>query len=159
MGKGRKAIPASIKQMRGTLQPGRTPAGGEMKPVKVKAPPEPPEWLSRDGKRVFRKVAGALNGTGNLATIDLEALAAYANEMGLYIELEREIRLARADRINGYHTKTGDLIENPSVTHRIAREALREAMKIGVLFGITPSARSKIPTGIENPAGDEFEQL
>jgi P27 family predicted phage terminase small subunit len=159
MSRGRKSIPTSIKKMRGTLQPSRTPEGGEMVPVKVTRPPDPPEWLSRDGKRVYRKMAGALNGTGNLATIDLEALAAYANEMGLYIELERSIRLGRSERISGYSTKAGDLIENPSVTHRMAREALREAMKIGVLFGITPSARAKIPTGIENPAGDAFDNL
>ena len=158
MGRGRKAIPTSIKAMRGTLQPSRTPFN-EIAPAKVTRAPDPPEWLSRDGKRVFRKVAGALHGTGNLATVDLEALGAYANEMGLYIELERSIRLGRLERISAYSTKAGDTIENPSVNHRLAREALREAMKIGVLFGITPSASAKIPSAIQNPSGDDFDNL
>jgi len=67
-----------------------------------------------------------------------EAVAAYCQNMGLYIDLYKEVAKDGPVITNRY----GEKIINPSF--KAAMSAHSEALRIGQMLGITASARGKI---------------
>ena len=104
MGKGRKKLPTKIKDMQGTSVPCRT-LENEMQVDVVSNVPEAPEWLSEIGKEEWKKVSEQLFNIGMLHKVDLQLIAAYCNEMSLYIETETMLR--NKGRIQAFRNADG----------------------------------------------------
>lgn len=150
MGKGRKKIPTKIKEMQGTLEKSRT-IENEMIVDQVSQLPEAPEWLSEIGKDEWNKVSSQLFNIGMLHNVDLQLVAAYCNEISLYIETETMLR--NKGRIQAFRNPDGTLKHAQAVPYqKIAKDALNSAMKLATQFGLTPVARASIsaPTTTNN---------
>ena len=75
--------------------------------------------------------------------IDLQLIAAYCNEISLYIETE--IMLREKGRIQIFKNSDGTLKHAQAVPYqKIAKDALDKAMKLATQFGLTPVARASI---------------
>lgn len=143
--KGRIPIPTAIKEAKGTLRKSRV-VKNEVAVKLVSNIPEPPDDLSADAKKTWRNVCEELKSNGLLATVDLELVQAYCNEMTTYKEAVRQIR------------KTNPLVKSPSgypminPWQTIRKQSLKSAMDLGQLFGLTPAGRTRIPS---NQTGSE----
>jgi P27 family predicted phage terminase small subunit len=142
MGKGRKKIPTKIKEMQGTVEKSRS-IENEMVVDLVSSLPSAPEWLSEIGKEEWKKVSSQLFNIGMLHNVDLQLVAAYCNEMSLYIETETMLR--NKGRIQAFRNPDGTLKHAQAVPYqKIAKDALASAMKLATQFGLTPVARASI---------------
>ena len=142
MAKGRKKIPTKIKEMQGTVERSRT-IQNEMVVDLVSDLPEAPEWLSEIGKEEWNKVSSQLFNIGMLHNVDLQLVAAYCNEISLYIETETMLR--NKGRIQAFRNPDGTLKHAQAVPYqKIAKDALSAAMKLATQFGLTPVARASI---------------
>ena len=142
MGKGRKKLPTKIKKMQGTLDVSRA-TNNEMQVDVCQELPAAPQWLSEIGKEEWYKVPNQLFNLQMLHQIDLQLIAAYCNEMSLYIETE--IMLREKGRIQIFKNSDGTLKHAQAVPYqKIAKDALDKAMKLATQFGLTPVARASI---------------
>ena len=142
MGKGRKKLPTKIKKMQGTLDVSRA-TNNEMQVDVCQELPAAPQWLSEIGKEEWYKVTNQLFNLQMLHQIDLQLIAAYCNEMSLYIETE--IMLREKGRIQIFKNSDGTLKHAQAVPYqKIAKDALDKAMKLATQFGLTPVARASI---------------
>ena len=136
--------------MQGTSVPSRT-LENEMQVDVVSNVPDAPEWLSEIGKEEWKKVSEQLFNIGMLHKVDLQLIAAYCNEMSLYIETETMLR--NKGRIQAFRNADGTLKHTQAVPYqKIAKDALASALKLATQFGLTPVARASIsaPTKITN---------
>tara|TARA_R100001530_G_scaffold105139_1_gene73321 strand:- start:1506 stop:1979 length:474 start_codon:yes stop_codon:yes gene_type:complete len=142
MAKGRKKLPTKVKQMQGTLDPSRAVIN-EMKVDMCQEIPIAPGWLSEIGKEEWYKVTNQLFNLQMLYQIDLQLVAAYCNEISLYIETE--IKLRDKGRIQVFKNSDGSIKHAQAVPfQKIAKDALDRAMKLATQFGFTPVARASI---------------
>jgi len=142
MAKGRKKLPTKIKQMQGTLDPSRAVIN-EMKVDMCQEIPIAPGWLSEIGKEEWYKVTNQLFNLQMLYQIDLQLVAAYCNEISLYIETE--IKLRDKGRVQVFKNSDGSIKHAQAVPfQKIAKDALDRAMKLATQFGFTPVARASI---------------
>ena len=142
MGKGRKKLPTKIKEMQGTLDVSRA-INNEMQVDVCQELPAAPQWLSEIGKEEWYKVTNQLFNLQMLHQIDLQLIAAYCNEMSLYIETETLLR--EKGRIQIFKNTDGTLKHAQAVPYqKIAKDALDKALKLAVQFGLTPVARASI---------------
>tara|TARA_R100000656_G_scaffold81756_1_gene59802 strand:+ start:1220 stop:1696 length:477 start_codon:yes stop_codon:yes gene_type:complete len=150
MTKGRKRKPTRVKELQGTLRPGRV-VKNEMQVALVEELPAPAEWLSTIAKEEWNKVCSELFNKKMLHQIDLRLIEAYCNAIALHIETE--IMLREKGRIAVYKNEDGSLKHAQAVPfQKIANEALERALRLATQFGITPSSRTSIsqPTYIQN---------
>ena len=139
---GRKKIPTELKKVRGTLRKSRE-LENQMQVKKIDGLPLAPEWLSDIGKNQFNIVSKQLNDLGMLYEVDITLIIAYANSMALHIESEIELR--KTGRIMVYRDENNKPKHAQIVPlQTVSKQALEAALKIGVQFGLTPSARTKI---------------
>jgi len=134
MGKGRKKTPTVLKEMYGTARADRI-LENEMQVDLVSDLPDAPELLSTIGVQEWYKVTSQL--------LNLKLIEAYCNEMSLYIESELELR--QNGRIDNFKNSNGDLVRSqakPLV--KVKNDALANALKLAVQFGLTPVARTNI---------------
>ncbi len=140
--KGRKKLPTKVKEMQGTLDISRA-TYNEMQVDVCQELPAAPQWLSEIGKEEWYKVTNQLFNLQMLHQIDLQLIAAYCNEMSLYIETE--IMLREKGRIQIFKNSDGTLKHAQAVPYqKIAKDALDKAMKLATQFGLTPVARASI---------------
>ena len=140
--KGRKPIPTEIKKQKGTFRKSR--GVDEIKP-ELSLYPKPPEYLTEHGLEVWSLTVPFLTGLKILTQVDEQLLGAYCNEMGRYNEIAAKIK------VNGILTKApkNDYIMAHPLYARM-KKSWKSATEIGVLFGITPSARTRVQAGKEN---------
>ena len=140
--KGRPPKPTKLKKMAGTDQPCRV-RDDEMQVAQVVKIPPPPMDLSDQGMREWNIITAELYAKQMLHEVDLSLVAAYCNEMGLYIETEKILR--ERGRVDEFYDDDGELIRRLSKPEqKIAKDALNAALKIASQFGLTPSARTRI---------------
>ena len=148
MAKGRKIIPTKIKEMQGTVEKSRS-IENEMTVDLVSDIPTAPDWLSEIGKEEWNKVSSQLYNIGMLHNVDILLLAAYCNEISLYIETETMLR--NKGRIQAFRNPDGTLKHAQAVPYqKIAKDALNSAMKLATQFGLTPVARASIAAPVLN---------
>ena len=150
MGKGRKKTPTVLKEMYGTARADRV-LENEMQVDLLSELPEAPDLLSEIGIAEWYKVTTQLFNLKMLHDVDQSLILAYCNEMSLYIESELELR--QNGRIDNFKNSNGDLIRSqakPLV--KVKNDALANALKLAVQFGLTPVARTNIsaPTTTNN---------
>jgi P27 family predicted phage terminase small subunit len=135
--RGNKPLPTAIKELRGTLEKSRI-LTNEMKVTINNDIPQAPEDLNIEAKKIWNSVCHELKNNGILANVDLELVEAYCAELSQYKEAVRQIK------------KTSPLIKSPSgyamvsPWQTIRKQSLKAAMDLGQLFGVTPSARTRI---------------
>ena len=142
MGKGRPPKPTILKRMAGTDQPCRVNEN-EMQVSRLANIPDAPMHLSEYGQREYEIVCTELHSKKMLHLVDLSLVTAYANEMGLYVEMEQKLK--NIGRIDEFYNEDGALTKRQAKPEqRIANDALAKALKIACQFGLTPSARTRI---------------
>ena len=148
--KGRKPIPTAIKEMKGTIEKSRILANEMTVTINTEIP-EPPEELNNEAVKIWNEVCRELKNNGLLAVVDLGLVQAYCTELAQYKEAVRQIK------------RTSPLIKSPSgypmvsPWQTIRRQSLKAAMDLGQLFGVTPSARTRI--GANTKPTSKLEQL
>ena len=148
MAKGRKKIKTKIKEMQGSVEKSRS-IENEMTVDLVSDIPTAPDWLSEIGKEEWNKVSSQLYNIGMLHNVDLQLVAAYCNEMSLYIETETMLR--NKGRIQAFRNPDGTFKHTQAVPYqKIAKDALNSAMKLATQFGLTPVARASIAAPVLN---------
>ena len=148
MGKGRKKTPTVLKEMYGTARADRV-LENEMQVDLLSELPEAPDLLSEIGIAEWYKVTTQLFNLKMLHDVDQSLILAYCNEMSLYIESELELR--ENGRIDNFKNSNGDLIRSqakPLV--KVKNDALANALKLAVQFGLTPVARTNISAPVTN---------
>jgi len=140
--KGRPPKPTRLKQLAGTDQPCRL-LPNEMEVARLVNIPSPPMQLSEQGLIEWEIITGELHSKKMLHLVDLSIIAAYCNEMALYIETEKILLLN--GRIDEFYNDEGMLIRRQGKPEqKIAKDSLATALKIAAQFGLTPSARTRI---------------
>ena len=148
--KGRKPIPTAIKEMKGTIEKSRI-LPNEMIVTINNEIPDAPEDLNSEAQKLWNEVCHELKNNGLLANVDLGLVEAYCAELAQYKEAIRQIK------------RTSPLIKSPSgyamvsPWQTIRRQSLKAAMDLGQLFGVTPSARTRI--GANTKPTSKLEQL
>ena len=146
--KGRPPKPTRLKQMAGTDQPCRI-MPNEMEVSRLLNIPDPPMELSELGLREWINITAELHGKQMLHLVDLPLVAAYCNEMALYIESEKILLLGRIDE---FYNDEGVLLKRTAKPEqKIAKDALAAALKLAAQFGLTPSARTRISMPQQGP--------
>jgi len=148
MGKGRKKTPTVLKEMYGTARADRV-LENEMQVDLLSELPEAPDLLSEIGIAEWYKVTTQLFNLKMLHDVDQSLILAYCNEMSLYIESELELR--ENGRIDNFKNSNGDLVRSqakPLV--KVKNDALANALKLAVQFGLTPVARTNISAPFTN---------
>lgn len=122
--------------------------------------PAAPAHLTADGLAEWERVAPPLHKIGLLTVVDMAALAAYCQAYGRWVLAERALAMVAVDNATGgllVKSAKGNPMHNPLVT--TARVAMNDMLRIAIEFGMTPSARSRIPAGnvpAQNERGSEF---
>lgn len=164
---GRLPENEDLKTARGTLRADRQQKEVSFTPLEDMVN-TPKGLLSRRAKFEYRRVVKALSADGLAAEADRSLLIAYCNEMASYSNLAKEV--AEAEEILAGMQVTADtmakykaLLLQIDYSGRKRDGALKNAMKLGEMFGLTPSGRGKIkPTKKKDavdPTAAEFDKL
>lgn len=148
----RHADDEELKDARGTTRADRMKTI-EMTPIQERRY-APDDLIDDRAKEEYRRVVKRLSDDGLAADVDESLLISYCNEMARYMRLSREI--AEKEEVGA------DLEKGESAD---CTQALKNAMKLGEMFGITPSGRTKIKPGkakkksTGDSTEDQFEKL
>lgn len=112
-----------------------------------------PEWLDERAQLEWRRIVDILDEAGVLASSDMGLLADYCSahslavratiayqEDGLMQEKKFEKMMKDPKVGNSAHLSVGKL--HPMI--KVAQEARQQAMRLGIEFGLSPAARSRI---------------
>lgn len=118
----------------------------------------PPGWLSKEGKKEFRRLAKELKAVDLISNLDVDMLAAYCDAYAKYQECTEIIA---TDGLQvPYTNKAG---ETNLIPHQLLtkKKQLFDQMKyIAAEFGLTPSARAKLAIPREEEKEEtDFERL
>lgn len=151
MGKrGPAPKPTALTKLQGTYRPDRDTGADNAFGDKM---PTCPRFLSKAAKSEWRRVARELHDVGLLKTVDRAALAAYCDAFGRWVALVEKLDVATAGDELVLETSKGYQYQNP--LYGMAASAKAEMIRFGSLFGLNPSARTRV----EVPKPGEAEQL
>ena len=139
---GRPPKLTEVKVLEGTYRKDRVlPEAAE--PMRLAAVPDPPEGLTPPAQIEWHVVATWLQDIGQLATTDLTLLAAYCNEIALYWEYNRNLKIEGATiRITDRDGRLVRSFANPYAA--LANTALANSRALAGQFGLTPVMRTRI---------------
>jgi P27 family predicted phage terminase small subunit len=101
--------------------------------------PQPPDYLTDEGKACYRKMVRMLKDTGLIARADADALVLYCTAYERWLSAEAAIRK------HGMLVKTPNGFPTQSPLLAIANKAMEQMTKLLTEFGMTPASRSRIP--------------
>jgi P27 family predicted phage terminase small subunit len=104
-------------------------------PTFERAAPEPPEWLSLDGRELWAKIAPGLERLDLLKPEDYSTLIAYCECWATYREALATIR---RDGLTAENPKTGVLHKHPALF--ALETANTQLLRFAQEFGLTPAA-------------------
>lgn len=144
--RGRKPKPSNLHVLQGTTRPDRKNRR-EPHPQVMEDVPEPPDFLDDVARAEWFRVGRELLSAGLLARLDTTALAAYAVTYSQWSQSIMRIRK------HGMLVKTpnGYPVQSPFVS--MANKAFVQMLRMLAEFGMTPSSRSRIASGLpaDNP--------
>lgn len=155
---GRKPLPTEVKKLQGTLRPERVHAD-QMKPSPFVHVPLPPDYLGEIAKKEWTIIVSNYAKLGMLSSLDSSIIAAYCNEIEIYIEATNELR-GKSKLIKAKNPDGSIKGHAPHPLLKVAKDALDRALKIAVELGLTPAARTKIAVSQVNETKaepDEFD--
>lgn len=142
--RGRPKLPTEIKKIQGT-EDKRWLVENEMKVLPLDEIPPAPAGFTGELQTIWGTVCRELQRNGLLASCDLELLHGYCQQLHNYYlacaKLKKE-GLVVCNRL-------GEQVVSPWFS--VQSQALKQATQIGQLFGITPSARSRITSNVQKP--------
>jgi len=156
----RPRVPTELKLLRGN--PGKERIHPEVRPLRPRELPDPPEFLTREAKDEWWRIADELHRLGILTVVDLNPLAAYCQAFGRWSIAETALaRMAENDALTSalmIRNTAGGPQQNPLV--KIATNAARDMVRYASEFGLTPVARARIASAeATEPAGSKFKGL
>lgn len=110
--------------------------------------PKCPQHLGREAKKEYQRLGLELERYGLMSKLDRNALAMAAVEWARHVWAEEKIEeLNRKDEAGekGLVDKTPSGYKQQSVYLQISRKAMEIYLKFAAEFGLTPSARSRVP--------------
>lgn len=139
--KGRKSLPAEIKNLRGTSQPSRENKGIDGKKiVNVSAPRI---LKTNRSKKIYREKARQLIDLKILTELDLDLLAIYASSMDMIFDAIENIDTdGKIEKIVDGEGRTVKIVQNPYL--KLMKEQIEIVNKIGGEFGFSPVSRLKL---------------
>lgn len=134
---GRKPKPTALKVLTGN--PGRRPMGEAAGEVHAKPKlPRPPDSLSKNAKKEWRRLGRELLELGLIANVDRNTFALYCQAWADWCEAQAEVQekgmLVRSP--NNYP------MVNPFYT--IARQAAKQMDTLLSEFGLSPASRTRV---------------
>lgn len=151
-GAGRKPKPTAIKLLEGN--PGKRKLN-EREPKPETGMPTCPDWLDKDAKTEWKRLAKTLHQMGVLSTTDRAVFAKYCQGWALWkaakLHLDEEGRVIINDK---------DVpVLNPWVN--VEEKAVKQMSQAASEIGLTPSSRSRIVAAGEANAKpkDEMEEI
>jgi len=155
--RGRKPTPTHIKILRGT----RKSRVNDAEPSPPPGLPEPPDHLDSLAKDEWARMVAILGHMGIISKAEGPALTLYCEAYSKWLRARGEIvkrgMVIERDIVNSKGRKTGTrLFANPAIAVEMA--TMRLMKDILVELGMTPSARSRIRAGRDNPK-DPFEEF
>jgi P27 family predicted phage terminase small subunit len=103
--------------------------------------PQPPDWLNKDAKKIYRKVSKKIVALGVGASADEHILALFAFQTDRLIKLSKS---AAAD---------------DSKSQRLLNDLSGQLLSLSREIGLTPSARAKMRIKAMQPDTDPLEDL
>ena len=146
MGKGRKAIPSRVIQLRGgTAHTHKKPRDQEPQPPEKM--PKCPKHLDKAARKEWRRAGKILLGIGLMTDLDMAVLAGYCDAFSQWGEATEKVHETGLV----YKKKDGTPALNPYL--RVAREAYDRMMRAAVLLGLSPSSRVNLKVEKKKPMG------
>jgi len=139
--KGRKKIPTSVKELKGTLEKSRL-VDNEMATSQVVTMPNAPFFLNQEGADEWDIVTNELAKIKMLHLTDLSILAAYCNEIGIYRSISAELGGNFTEQTVDKDGRLRMTKINPK--YKVMQSALQNAIKLSTQFGFTPSSRASL---------------
>ena len=137
--RGRKPLPRILKLIRGN--PGHRAISDEPQPLLGSI--NPPKYLSRGAKKIWREVAPELYRLGLLTILDRQALARYSALHARWMEAEQFLEeKGSVYPIKDDQGKIKYLAQFPQVS--MMRNYAKLANSLGLEFGLTASARVRL---------------
>jgi P27 family predicted phage terminase small subunit len=149
MAVGRKPKPTHLKLLQGTGRRRRNPR----EPRPRLSIPSAPRHLNPAARSEWRRLSEELHQLGLLTEIDRAALAMYCQAYGRWVFAEQKLK---DEKLLIVKSPTDQPMQNPWL--QIANRAMRQMHSLLAEFGMSPSARARVPAG-EPPAHDPFEEL
>lgn len=144
---GRKPKPTHLKVLAGN--PGKRPLpANEPKPKPVA--PDPPAWLDREARALWKEIGPELERLGLLTAVDGPAFAMLLTHYVLAVKAARRIK------------KDGILsVDEQGVTRKhpasqIVRDHSAAFRQYVAEFGLSPAARARLSLPDEKDDGDDF---
>lgn len=138
--------PTAIKKLEGTYRKDRHGTKDPINYGKILSIPEPPPGLTDSARDSWPRISQILINSGVLQEIDIEPLAAYCNEMAVYWDATLICQK------EGFVKEDG----RRHSANIVARDALKNAMALMSLFGITPVHREKLRVEAKPEEKDPF---
>jgi P27 family predicted phage terminase small subunit len=135
--RGRPKKPTEIKKLQGT-EDKRWLVENEMKVLPLDQIPTAPDGFDGETSEIWATVCRELQRNGLLAGCDLELLHGYCTLLRQYYLATEKLKKEGVVILSRH----GDKVANP--WYHIQGQSLKQATQIAQLFGITPSARSRI---------------
>jgi P27 family predicted phage terminase small subunit len=153
-------VPTNLRVLRGN--PGKRPLPqNEPKPERPPGPPEPPDFLDAYAAKEWRRIAPELWALGLLTRIDVAHLAGYCYSFSQWKTAAQTLRRMGANDpvMHGQLVKSGEsggASPNPLIW--VARSALKDMIRYGAEFGLSPASRAGLAAG-EDPRPRRFAGL
>ncbi len=154
--RGRPRKPTALKALEGNR--GKRPLPeNEPKPAPVVETPDPPSWINKEGKQIWKQLFPQLKRIGILTSIDINSFEALCYYYGEWREGIREIK--KNGKYYLYTNKAGatNEIERPIV--KITQKAFENYKSMCTEFGLTASSRTRIEVKIDDEGVDPMEML
>jgi len=143
--------PTRLKVLQGEKRPSRL----RNEPQPDERPPQAPEWLTPEARKVWDRVVAELAGMQLAFAADADTIAAFCSSVAL---------LARAERTlveDGYlhDDANGNSRRSPWVL--IRRDALAGIARFGLALGLSPAARARLgtPEALDEPGAAAAARL
>lgn len=170
--RGPKPLPANVHMLRGN--PSKKSFGNMMDEFRPEVEiPDFPSWIWPEAKKEWKRISAELEKYGLVSKLDRAALVLYCQAWAKMVWAERQLTRAMADaerkraeaeeRGQEYTGGDGLMVRtaggNFTYSHHwvVGKHAAAEVKRCLDLFGLSPSARSKVSTS-DNRQGDFFSQ-
>lgn len=131
----RKPIPTNLKLLRGN--PGKRPITKDEPRIAVEIP-RPPLHMTKDEKKIFRKIAKQLAAARVITQLDSNALMLYCTAYVRWVQANKMIEQ------DGYLIDSPNGYAMPSPWLSISNKSFEQMRQIMTEFGMTPSSRTKV---------------
>lgn len=138
---GRPPKPTSLHLVTGHAKKGPATPAGDAKAG------DPPDHLNDEARAEWRRIAPMLEKRGLIYEEESTALALYCQAFGRWQQAERKIAELVGEDSDGLIVKapSGYPIQNPYLA--IANKAMEQCYQFLQQFGLSPSARARVPDG------------